>query len=268
MSPQARRDKYLALGKTFVAKKDYSRAILAFQNAAQAMPKDAEPYYQLGIAALDSGDIRMGALYLKRAVELNPKHRDAQLKIAELMAHGDENLARQAESRVRELLDTAPVTPEMLNTLAYTELRLGKTADAMQTLEEILAKNPGELTSAILLATAKLGARDMKGAEEDPEEGLSHVAESSPATCHPGRVLPRHKPAERCGKRVSDGPGPGSEQRRSPLFPGWSAIWYGPNAGGGGHFPAPSGCPRQYLPIHLCFVSASSGPPRGCGSGV
>ena len=68
-SPQARRDKYLADGKALLEKKDYTRAILNFRNAVQAMPNDAEAYYQIGLAALHLGDLRTGALSLKKAVE-------------------------------------------------------------------------------------------------------------------------------------------------------------------------------------------------------
>lgn len=166
VSPQARRDKFLAAGRALVEKKDYARAILAFKNAAHAMPNDAEAYYQLGLAALASGDIRTGALSIKKATELNPKHTAAKLKLAELMAHGDAAMVREAETSLEKLRETATETPEMLNALAYTELRLGKPDDAVQTLEDFLMKNPGELTSAILLAQARLFNKDVKGAEE------------------------------------------------------------------------------------------------------
>jgi tetratricopeptide (TPR) repeat protein len=184
-SPQARRDKYLAEGKSLAAKKEYTRAILAFKNAAQAMPKDAEVYYQWGMTALASGDIRTGALSIKRAVELNPKHTQAKFKLAQLMAQGDINLAREAETSLNELRETAPATPEMLNTLAYTELRLGKRSDAVRILEEALAKNPGELTSSILLARARLGEKDVKGAEEV----LRKAQTASPKSAQPHVVL-------------------------------------------------------------------------------
>jgi tetratricopeptide (TPR) repeat protein len=195
-SPQARRDKYLADGKALLEKKDYTRAILNFRNAAQAMPNDAEAYYQLGLAALQLGDVRTGALSVKKAVELNPKHTAANLKLAELMAHGDAELIRQAETRLKELRQTTPVTPEMLNALAYTELQLGKATDAVQTLENFLVTNPGELTSAVLMAQAKLAKSDLKGAEEvllkasaaSPKEPQPHVmlGEFYRATNRPG----------------------------------------------------------------------------------
>jgi len=164
-SPEAREAKYMAEGKQNLAKKDYQRAILAFKNAAGVMPKDAEAYYQLGLASLLAGDVRTGILALKKSSELNPRGA-AQFKLAELMAQGNEELIREAEKRLLELRDTAPVTPELLNTLAYTELRLGKTGDAVQNLEEVLSKNPGESTAALLMAKAKLLASDVKGAEE------------------------------------------------------------------------------------------------------
>src|SRR5690348_17246836 len=37
-SPRARRDKFLAEGQAMFEKKEYTRAILAFRNAIQAMP--------------------------------------------------------------------------------------------------------------------------------------------------------------------------------------------------------------------------------------
>jgi tetratricopeptide (TPR) repeat protein len=205
-SPEAKRDKYLASGKGFLEKKDYPRAILAFKNAAKTMPNDAEPYYQLGLAALLANDIRTGALALKKSTELNPKHIAAQLKLAELMAQGNEVLIREAEKRLLELRDTAPVTPEMLNILAYTELRLGKTGDAVQMLEELLAKNPGESTAALLLARAKLAAKDVKGAEEVLQKALA----ASPKTAQPHVILGDFY-------RITDRPGDAETQYRAAL---------------------------------------------------
>ena len=51
-SPQAREARFLKRGKELAAKKDFGRALLEFKSAAQAMPKDAEPYYQLGLTYL------------------------------------------------------------------------------------------------------------------------------------------------------------------------------------------------------------------------
>src|ERR1700678_1886432 len=81
-SPQAKEAAYLRRGEALRDKKDYSRALLEFKNAALAMPKDAEPYYQIGITYLASGSPGNGVQSLRRATELNPRHQQAQLKLA------------------------------------------------------------------------------------------------------------------------------------------------------------------------------------------
>src|SRR4051794_36896428 len=73
-SPEARRDRALARGKTLMEKKEYQRAILEFKNATQAVPKDAESYYQLGLAANGAGDLRTAVLSYAKALDLDPKH--------------------------------------------------------------------------------------------------------------------------------------------------------------------------------------------------
>src|SRR5271154_4314532 len=72
-TPQAKRDKYIAAGKKQMEKKDYARAVLEFKNAVQAMPDDAESYYQLGVAYDASGDAKGAYACLKKAVQLDPK---------------------------------------------------------------------------------------------------------------------------------------------------------------------------------------------------
>jgi tetratricopeptide (TPR) repeat protein len=183
-SPEARRDRFIARGKAFLQKHDYSRAVVEFKNAAQATPKDAEPYYQIGVASFGGGDVRTAIVAFKKALEINPKHAGAQLRMAQLMANASEpTWLNDAENRLKSLMETSPVTPEILNTLALTEMRLGNTASAVENLEQALAKAPQELTSSILLAKAKLLQNDVKGAEDvlkkardaNPNSAASHT---------------------------------------------------------------------------------------------
>lgn len=83
-SPQDREARFLKRGKEFLAKKDSGRALLEFKNAAQAMPKDAEPYYQTGLTYLAFRNVRYAMVAFEMAIELNPKHAAAQLKLAEI----------------------------------------------------------------------------------------------------------------------------------------------------------------------------------------
>jgi tetratricopeptide (TPR) repeat protein len=165
-SPEARRHAYVTEGKDFLKTKDYSRAILAFRNAAKVKPNDAESMYQIGVASLGLMDLRTAVASFKRALELDPKHVQAQLKLAQIMATSSEDVwVKQAESRLNTLVENSSITPEMLDTLAMVELKLGKTESGIETLERALTVQPQQLSSSIMLARAKLLQQDVKGAE-------------------------------------------------------------------------------------------------------
>src|ERR1700685_2661256 len=73
-SPQAKEAKHLKKGAELRDKKDYSRALLEFKNASLAMPKDAEPYYQMGLTFMAAGGPANALTLFRKATELNPKH--------------------------------------------------------------------------------------------------------------------------------------------------------------------------------------------------
>ena len=199
-SPQAKRDKYLAAGKQFLGKKNYRRAILEFQNAVQAMPADAEAHYELGLAQAESGDAQHGYNNLKRAVELNPRHQQAQLKLAQLRAAArDPEVVREGQDELKKLAASS-TAPDVLNALAVTQLRLGETGDGMQSLEEALKNSPQELSSSIMLARAKLAQKDASGAEEV----LKKACESAPKSADPHIVLGEFYAGQRRGPEAED----------------------------------------------------------------
>jgi len=165
-TPQQRRDKSLARAKQLLQKKDYKRALLELKNALRAMPNDAETYYQLGIGYLELRDGSMAYAAFMKAVALNPKHVGARLKVAQLLStQTDPEALKQAERRLNELIQGGTPTTEMLNSLAFTELKLGKSQDAATLLEQALAQAPQEVSSAVMLAQTKVAAGDSQGAE-------------------------------------------------------------------------------------------------------
>src|SRR6202161_3055514 len=72
-SPQAKEANYLKKGAELRDKKDYSRALLEFKNASLAMPKDAEPYYQMALTYIATGSIANAGAFFRKATEMNPK---------------------------------------------------------------------------------------------------------------------------------------------------------------------------------------------------
>jgi len=197
-SPEAREARYLASGKKMMEKKDYTRALIQFNNAARVMPKDAEPHYQLALVYIARRDFRSAYSSLNKAVRLNSKHREAQLKLAELLAATPEKEnVEQAQQKVQELLSTGENSAELLDILAVTEYRLGNLQDAEKHLQQAIAKFPKDLASAIGLAQVKKAQNDLAGAEDVLKKIAAQQPPSANAFLAVGRFyLSAGKPAD------------------------------------------------------------------------
>lgn len=167
-TPEAKSARYIAAGKKLLQKKDVSRAILQFRNALKATPDKAEIYYELGEAYSMGRDLTTALGAYRKALELAPNYGDAKLRVAQMMASSsDPEVVRDATVTLEELAKkkTAP-SPEILNTLAYAQLRLGNIESAASSLDRVLANAPGELGASALMAGVKILNHDAKGAEE------------------------------------------------------------------------------------------------------
>ena len=197
-SPQAKEASYLEKGRKEFQKKSYEVAIIHFKNAMAAQPKDAEPYYQLGLAYLASNDLNSAASYFRKAAELNPKHTGAQLKLSELMASSrSQEMVLEAQKRTRDVLTLLPDDTDALNLLAFTELRLGKPESAEAHLEQALRKSPSHLKSSVALSQARLARHDVAGAEEALKQAVAQAPKSpDPVVYLGGFYLAMGKTAE------------------------------------------------------------------------
>ncbi len=196
ISPQARRDKFLARGKHLLQTKEYARAILEFKNAASAMPKDPESYYQMGLALWGTQDYRSAYAAFRKALSLDPKHKEAELKMAEIQAlTNDPSLLKDSESRLKALIEGNTPSTEMLRTLAFTELKLGDSNGAIAALERALAAAPQELASVTMMVNAKVSDKDIAGAQAVLEKAVKDSPNSAPVRQALGEFLAWEKKA-------------------------------------------------------------------------
>jgi tetratricopeptide (TPR) repeat protein len=178
-SPEAKEEKFLKSGDALVAKKDYTRAVLQFKNAIKIKPKDAEPYFRLGLAYMELKDLANAAGAFRTAANLNPRHTGAQLKLAELLtATSDQKLIQEATSRIQAAFGTSPDDPAAIDTLALADWKLGKPEEAFQRLEELLKKTPSHLQSSLALARMKLSRNDTIGAEQVLQQAAAATPQS------------------------------------------------------------------------------------------
>jgi len=197
-SPEQREARFLELGKKLSQKKDYVRAGLEFRKAIQAAPGDAEPYYQLGLTYLAADNRNLAVSCFRKAAELNPKHAAAQLKLADLLATVNDRVAiADAEKRAQAVAAEFPNNVDALNTLAMTELRLGKPEEAAGHLEQALERLPGGLESSALLMRARLSQGNVKGAEEALQQCFRKSPQSAEVALVMGRFyLVTHRPQQ------------------------------------------------------------------------
>ena len=181
-TPETKSDRFIAAGQKFLKANDIPRAILQFQSAVKATPASAEAYYQLATAFLAAGDGIHTASMLRKALDLNPQHRAAQLLIAKVMANtGDKEYVQDAQKRLQAFLQTSPNDPDALHALALTELNLGEQDDAIRDLGQAMAAAPQSLLIAVTLAQAKLQGNDPKGAEEVLKQAQQNSPKSAGA---------------------------------------------------------------------------------------
>jgi tetratricopeptide (TPR) repeat protein len=179
LGPQAKEARFLERGKSYMAKKDYNRAAIEFQNAIRVNKTDAEPYYQLALTYIAMGDAQRSYRALNKAVQLNPKHRQAQIKMAELLALGDEKNVEDAKALANGVLAISPNNADALNAIAIAEWRLGKQRDAEIDFMRALSQAPENLQASLNLAKVKFYQKDVAGAEEVIKKAIAASPKSA-----------------------------------------------------------------------------------------
>ncbi|MBI1787674.1 MAG: tetratricopeptide repeat protein [Acidobacteria bacterium] len=157
---------FLDRGKKHLNEKDYERAILDLNNAARVLPTDPEPHYQLGLAYLAKGQVGPAVGSFKMACDRNPRHAEAQLKLAELLLLSNEpEMLAEADKHAQAGLALTPDSADALQTAAAAELRLGKLDQASRRLTRALGKDPQHLRSWFTLAAVKVASKNFAEAE-------------------------------------------------------------------------------------------------------
>jgi tetratricopeptide (TPR) repeat protein len=202
-SPRVKEGRFLKGAQDLLTKKNYAGALLELRNAALVAPKDAEPYYRIGLLDLEAGDTRGAIAAFRKATQQDPNHPGAKLKLAELMvASRDRELVDQAAIELRTLIATAPNNPEAYDALAVAESELGKVEAATQRLEETLRKFPTHLQSSQALASLKLNQNDLRGAQEVLVRAVANAPKSAEAALALGQLYVILKQPEKAEAEV------------------------------------------------------------------
>ena len=152
------------------------------------MPKDAEPYYRITLAYLETRNYETAVAALHKALALNPKHAGAELKLAALMTTSLDKVLEDASNRLQELLAGPQNDIEATDALALTEWKLGRPEEATKLLNHANLKFPADLSSSIVLARIKLSQNDASGAEDVLKKWAADAPKSREAAVALGRL--------------------------------------------------------------------------------
>lgn len=219
-TPAQRYARYVERGQSLAKKKDYTRALLEFRNASKVLPQKAEPIYQAGLVYVAEGDFNQAALTFQKAAHLEPSHVAARLKLAGLMVTSQKpEILQEVERMAGAVLAVEPQSSEALRVRALAELRLGKTEQAVRSLQQATSNAPQNVRAAATLAATNLARRDIPGAEAV----MKKLTESSPkspeawmALSHFYRLLGRRDEADKA-TRTAAGLEPRNDDARLEL---------------------------------------------------
>lgn len=179
-SPAAKKARFMEAGRRLYDQKDYSRAVLEWKNAEEIASGDPEPDYWLGMGYLALGNLPLALNSFRKAAQIDPNHAAAQLHLAELLSLSDDpDVLNDATNRLKALLTSGPPA-HVLDTLALTELKLGKPEDSQKQLEDALNRFPQELGSYVILAKIRILKNDLAGAEDV----LKKAIQASPSSAN------------------------------------------------------------------------------------
>jgi tetratricopeptide (TPR) repeat protein len=255
-TPEQKGAKFLNNGKSLMENKDYVRATLELKNAIRLMPQNAEAYYQLGLCYLATGDSRLGTSAFRRAAALDPKHIGAQLKLAELqMGSSDPEVLEDAHKRIESIFSIDPDDPKVIDALAVSEFRLGKTESATDRLEAAISRFPKDLAAPQNLAAFKLGQKDFAGAEQVLKQAALRAPSSPEAQTALGHlyvILQRPRDAEAAFRRAAE-----IDPKNGPALLDLATMQFatGQKDAADSTFAALSSLPdKAYRPLHAEFL--------------
>ena len=167
---------------------DLKAAQAAFEKVTEADPQNPDGWVNIGRAALQEGDVARARIVLEKALALSPNLARAHFFYAGVLRQdGDYDGAAQHLAKV---LAQYPRDRVAINNLGRVQFLQRKYADAVKTLQQVLAIDPEDLQAHYNLMLCYNGLGDEKMAKEHQARYLRFKAdESAQAITGPYRQL-------------------------------------------------------------------------------
>ncbi|MEO5657917.1 MAG: tetratricopeptide repeat protein, partial [Nitrospiria bacterium] len=165
-NPTALKAGHVAKAERYAAEGQYPEAIIEYRSAIKIDPADADAYHRLGLLYLTRNPIayvQPAFAALSKAVELDPRLIDAQLKLGELFLLGRQTDA--AEAKAKLVLETDPTHAGGLTLLARSALEAKRWDQAAQAVNAAKRAHPNDPQPWITEASIAIETHDYVAAE-------------------------------------------------------------------------------------------------------
>lgn len=168
---------------------DWSDEARLYRTSLAATPRSAVLLFNLGVGAVEAGDLNAGADYYRRALAANPRYASASINLGSVLHRQGKDA--EAAALLRQAIAMAPTSPEPWVDLGNIYLQQGSIAEAKRAYEKALEIEPGNLAAVVNLGAALQSAGDLKGAEQQYRRAIAVNPGRAAGYCDFGAVLLR-----------------------------------------------------------------------------
>lgn len=139
----------IGLAKTQLELGQLAESQFFFESALASQPRSAQAYEGLGLIALRKREHRAAHDHFARALEIQPNLAKALTGIV-TSAYAIKSFSIAAHY-FEHYVNSSPITPDLLYTLASLQFQLGRISESRSTLERVLMLKPGHSLSLELM---------------------------------------------------------------------------------------------------------------------
>jgi tetratricopeptide (TPR) repeat protein len=184
-SKEEKRDKHLAKAKEYIAKSEFSKAVIELKNVIQLDPKNDSAYYELGETYLKLKQGNEAYQAYSSAVSINPENMNAQLKVGQILLLAKET--KKAREKAELILNKTPDSIEALSLLSGVQLQENDIDSAITTLEKVARLDPKLFNTQLSLGRVYL----LKGNLDQSEKAFTNAISLDPKSSVPYIALSR-----------------------------------------------------------------------------
>jgi putative PEP-CTERM system TPR-repeat lipoprotein len=180
-------EKFIASGKSYIAKRDFAAAIIQLKNAVQKAPDNAEARYLLGVALEESDEPVAAEIEYRKAIPAGYAAEVAYPALVRVMI--EQGQFEKAITEASREQGRSPAAAELSALSGTAQLGLGKIPQAQAAFSAALAREPANETA--MLGRARIAAieRDLPRAEQVVDEVLAKNPSSRQALLLKGDLL-------------------------------------------------------------------------------